>query len=354
MRGLRDNLRKSWIIPTAAYYWNVILMGRPSTDDVLSRVDELVDLFHVDYGGLPRAVEVDEILREIWIEDTYHSSALEGNQLSKRQVAALLETDQAHGSLSDSLEVKGYGTAARWVYEHAPDHPWDRGVPLSVIRTVHTLLVAPAWALNPPEDHSAPGDYRRQAVRIANRQVTTCPPVAIEGKVADWVDATRHDPPAHFMVHLADLHAWFERIHPFADGNGRAGRLLLNFMLLQRGYPPAVLNETSRELYLRGLARADQGHPTMLAELISRAAETSLNKFLIPKLAGTVRLIPLGALASETDYSPGYLRLLAASGRLRAVREGRIWLSSRKWLEEYRTGRKKQRRTAKEMVRAST
>jgi len=166
------------------------------------------------------------------------------------------------------------------------------------------------------------------------------PPNAIDGAIQDWIDASGavsdHD---HTLLHVASHHAWFERIHPFADGNGRVGRLLMNFMLLQRGYPPAVLLDTSRRRYLDSLEKADRGNPAALTELIARAIEASINRFLIPRLAGDARLMPLAALAEGSEYSADYLRTLAVAGRLRAAREGRIWLSSRAWLKDYRATR---------------
>jgi fido (protein-threonine AMPylation protein) len=303
-------------------------------------VDDHVALFHIDYGYLPRAVEADEILRDIWIEDTYHSTSLEGNPLSKKQVARLLESGSVAGTLTDALEVQGYGVAARWVYGQAFRHPKEGGVPIEVIRHIHELLIAPAWTVDPPRDHSHPGDFRREAVTIAGSTVRTTPPGAIDGAIRDWIESSSPRGDAeHELIHIANMHAWFERIHPFTDGNGRVGRLLLNFMLMQRGYPPAVLVATERRRYLDALGLADRDSPNALAELVARAIETSINRFLIPKLAGEVRLIPLSALAATCSYSASYLQTLAASGRLQAVREGRIWLSSRTWLEEYRDSR---------------
>jgi Fic family protein len=316
--------------------------GRPRLEDLLQRVDEHVALLHHDYGGLPRTVEADEILREIWIEDTYHSSALEGNPLSKRQVRGLLDRGRASGSLPDALEIEGYSRAARWVYVNAADYPVDRGVPVSVVRQVHQLLVTPRWAVDPPDDGTSPGDYRRRGVQIAGSTVRTTRPVALAGTVQDWTDASGYPgDDAHQLLHVARHHAWFERIHPFADANGRTGRLLMNFMLLQRGYPPAVLLHTSRGRYLRSLALADppRDSPSALTELIARAIESNINRFLIPELAGRRRLVPLPALAEYSGYSASYLRNLAGTGRLRATREGRLWLSSRAWVDDYKTSR---------------
>lgn len=315
--------------------------GRPSLEALLVRVVERVDLLRNDYGGLPRAVEADEILREIWIEDTHHSSALEGNPLSRGQVERLLREGQASGSLSSSLEIEGYGRAARWVYQTAADYPAEGGVPLTVIRQVHQLLVEPAWSLDSPKDGSRPGGWRREGVTITGSKVQTAPPIAIDGMVQDWVDASPIDGAfgEHVLSHIAHMHAWFERIHPFADGNGRVGRLLMNFMLMQRGYPPAVVLHTSRRRYLSALELADRGNTKPLTELIARAIEDSISKFLIPRLAGDARLVPLASLSQQCEYSADYLRTLAVTGRLRAVKEGQLWLSSRAWLEEYRHGR---------------
>src|SRR2546421_8490238 len=98
-------------------------------------------MFRSHDGGLPRAVEADEILREIWIEDTFHSSALEGNPLSRGQVQRLLDEGEASGPLAQALEIQGYARAARWVYETAPEHRLEDGVPLGVVQHVHRLLV---------------------------------------------------------------------------------------------------------------------------------------------------------------------------------------------------------------------
>jgi fido (protein-threonine AMPylation protein) len=320
--------------------------GRPSLEALLERVDEQVGLFHRDYGGLPRAVEADQILREIWIEDTYHSSALEGNPLSKRQVAQILEEGRATGTLTDSLEIEGYGKAARWVYAEAPSYPSAEGVPLAVIQTVHRLLLGPAWALDPPDDGSMAGSWRKRGMKITGSKVRTTPPIAIDGVIQDWIDQSGEAKPSdgHVLIHAGRMHAWFERIHPFADGNGRTGRLLLNFTLIQRGYPPAVLVLATRKKYLEALARADAGSPRALTELVARAIESSLNKFLIPSLAGDARLVPLAALAEGTEFTADYLRTLVASDRLHAVRDGRIWLSSRLALEEYRESRSRRGR----------
>ena len=167
------------------------------------------------------------------------------------------------------------------------------------------------------------------------RSVSVSLPAAIPAELSSWSESTRQRDPRHPIVHAAVHHAWFERIHPFVDGNGRVGRLLLNFMLIQAGYPPAVILTSQRPRYLQALRTADAGNPNPLAEIVARAVSGTLSRFLIPKLAGEAKLVPLSALASQGPYTAVRLRQLVISGRLKAVREGRLWLSSKAWLGQY-------------------
>jgi hypothetical protein len=138
------------------------------------------------------------------------------------------------------------------------------------------------------------------------------------------------------LVDLAAAHGAFERIHPFRDGNGRVGRLLLNLLLVRRGYPPAVLRNRRRAAYLAALRRCDVGDPWPLAEVIARAVKESLDRFLLPNLAGPLKLLPLSALAGN-EREVRALRAAAERGRLRAVKdEGQRWMSTRQWVDDYR------------------
>ena len=128
-------------------------------------------------------------------------------------------------------------------------------------------------------------------------------------------------------------------LRPFLDGNGRTGRLLTNLVLVRLGYPPAIIYQRDRERYLSALQRADTGDIGPLGELFARAILDNLMQFVVPSVAGPVRLVPLEALSSP-DLSVPALRAAASRGRLRAVRlPNGSWRSSRQWVEAYLAGR---------------
>jgi hypothetical protein len=157
--------------------------------------------------------------------------------------------------------------------------------------------------------------------------------------MTEWVAAGSESTDSHPIFRFAEQHARFERIHPFTDGNGSVGRLLANWSLVHADYPPMIIRFQQRDRYLGSLERADQGNLTGLVEPFARAVSESINRFIFPRLAGDARVVPLRALAEGSPYSSDYLRQLALSGRLRAVRHGSLWFSSQAALLEYMDSR---------------
>ena len=152
---------------------------------------------------------------------------------------------------------------------------------------------------------------------------------------------TRSEP---FAVEMATLHAAFERIHPFLDGNGRTGRLALNLVLVRLGYPPAIIYKRDRSRYLAALRRADAGDPGTLGELLARSILDNLYRFIVPAVAGPACLVPLTALATG-QVSAAALRTAANRGRLQAIRgpDGE-WRTTRNWVDDYLTSRYRRER----------
>ena len=164
------------------------------------------------------------------------------------------------------------------------------------------------------------------------------------GRDADWLDDVhRIRISVRTIESLAEAHHRFEQIHPFLDGNGRTGRLLLNLVLVRLGYAPAIVYKRDRTKYLQALRSADVGDSGRLGELIARAVLDNLYRFVVPAVAGPNRLVPLAALASP-DLTEGALRVAANRGRLRAQKgsDGQ-WRSTKTWLDSYVASRHQRR-----------
>ena len=182
--------------------------------------------------------EVKRLQDEFLVEFTYNSNAIEGNTLTLQETALALEgvsIDQK--PLKHHLEAVGHRDAFLYVVSLVRET-----VPVleRIIREIH------AWVLiDRPQDK---GVYRRIPVKIMGAQHEPpqpyLVPVQIERLIADLSNDNRH------IIETAALfHLHFEGIHPFIDGNGRTGRLLLNLMLMQEGYPPIDVKFTDRRKY---------------------------------------------------------------------------------------------------------
>jgi hypothetical protein len=320
--------------------------GRPPRHVVYERLEVQIGELRDRLGGLPSPVEAQGIWRGIWLEEAHHSTAIEGNTLVLHQVKQLLDEGRAVGNkeLREYMEVQGYANAADWVYSHGIEPgAWsaDEPITLTDLRHIHRLALDLVWDVAPhpqatPEER--PGSFRQHDIEPFPAGMQPPPWPDVPHLMSDWVaetEALRKTDPLSFPEALARLHARFEQIHPFLDGNGRAGRLALNLLLVRLGYPPAIVYKRERSHYLKALRRADQGDYGSLGELLARAVLDNLYKFVVPAIAGPARLVPLPALASD-EISHDALRVAAARGRLEASKgaDG-TWRSSRLWVDEY-------------------
>jgi fido (protein-threonine AMPylation protein) len=326
--------------------------GRPSRAAVYSRLGVQLEELRERLGGLPSPLEAEGIWRGIWLEEAHHSTAIEGNTLVLKQVEALLAEGRAVGNkeLSEYLEVRGYATAADWVYGHGiePDDWSDRDLlSLAEVRHVHALAMTPVWDVAPhpqASERETPGSFREHDIEPFPGGMQPPPWTDVPALMRDWIgDAARlSGANAETIAEaLARLHARFEQIHPFLDGNGRAGRLILNLLCVRLGIPPAIIYKGDRARYLDALRRADQGDPGPLGEFIARAILDNLYKFVVPAIAGPARMVPLPALATP-ELSANALRVAAIRGRLKAAKASDgSWRSSKVWVDEYRATRYK-------------
>lgn len=245
-------------------------------------------------------------------------------------------------------KFRGYGEAANWVYGQSlhrrlleRDHDL---LTLHELREIHHRTVGPAWDASPPEPMQpgeGAGAFRLSEIRHLRDGLK--PPAASEvhAQVSTWLEKINAGPDerTHLTEWLADAHAQFERIHPFRDGNGRVGRLVLNLLLVRNGAPPAVIYKRQRAAYLQGLKAADSGELGPLSELIARSVVDCLMKLVLPALAGPARYVPIAALADH-ELSHNALRSAASRGRLDYIMIGAEYHSSREAVDKYKASRR--------------
>lgn len=214
--------------------------------------------------------ELERLRNEFMIEYTYNSNAIEGSTLTLRETALVLEGVTVDTKpLKEHLEAVGHRDAFLYVQQLISDK-----VSLSerIIKEIHSLVL-----IDRPSDK---GVYRRIPVRIMGAYHEPpqpyLVPIQMEQLLAD-VDMLQ----LHPIEQAALFHLRFEGIHPFIDGNGRTGRLIMNFMLMQNGYLPIDVKFADREKYYACFDAyfrdSDEG---MMASLVSGYVKQRLAEFL--------------------------------------------------------------------------
>ena len=214
--------------------------------------------------------ELKRLQEQFLVEFTYNSNAIEGNTLTLRETALVLEgitIDQK--PLKDHLEAVGHRDAFEYVQGLVTNH-----VPFSEheIKMIHSLVL-----MDRPEDK---GIYRRIPVRIMGAYHEPPRPYLVPEQMEKLVSEFAKTK-LHTIENAALFHLKFEGIHPFIDGNGRTGRLILNFTLMQNGYPPVNVKFADRKRYYDSFdAYYRDGMAEPMVKLISEYVEERLLEYL--------------------------------------------------------------------------
>ena len=184
--------------------------------------------------------EVEAIKEVFLVEHTYNSNAIEGNTLTLQETALVLQGVTIDKKpLKDHLEAVGYKEAFQYIEELAKQ---DKDLSEYDIKSIHNLVLA-----DRPEDR---GTFRRVNVRIAGALTNPVQPYLIEPKTEELLNNYKvWSETMHIVERVAIFHLQFESIHPFIDGNGRTGRLIMNLQLIKEGLPAINIKFADRRKY---------------------------------------------------------------------------------------------------------
>lgn len=287
-------------------------------DDTEARVRDMRS-----HGRLsPQALE--KIRKYFRIKNIYSSNAIEGNLLDigeTRQVVELGLTLTGK-PLKDQAEAKNLADALGLLEELAST--LDDSISERDIRELHTLVLKDI-------DNVHAGSYRTTEVEISGSDYKPCPPESIPAQMEEFgkwlseVSVPKANQATSGLLVAAAAHAWFVTIHPFVDGNGRVGRLLMNLLLMRYGYPIAIITKEDRLRYYDALEQSQTSDLSGLIALMSECVEESLEEY--------ERAV--AEQVEQEEWARTVAGRLTRQERVRAGNEYELWKSAMDLLKSY-------------------
>lgn len=257
---------KTWYIPDGA---SKPVDGRiKSSTTYLNKITDLKNI--LDHKRPLTKGELERLNEEFIVEYTYNSNAIEGNTLTLRETDLVLRGLTIDKKpLKDHMEAIGHKEAFNYISDLVKDKV---EISENIIKQIHYLVLA-----DKPQDR---GVYRRVPVTILGARHTPVQPYLIESKLIElleWYNTSDID----LISKLARFHIEFEAIHPFIDGNGRVGRLLVNLELMKFGYPPIDIKFKDRMAYYDAFdAYHVKGDLKPMANLFGKNLYERLSKYI--------------------------------------------------------------------------
>ncbi|TSC93887.1 MAG: Uncharacterized protein CEN87_716 [Parcubacteria group bacterium Licking1014_1] len=209
------------------------------------------------------------------VELTYTSNAIEGNTLSRQETALVVEKGITIDgkSITEHLEAINHALAIDFIKNLATSKRTD--FKEQDLLNLHQII------LQKIDDTNA-GKYRSVSVRIAGSNVVLPNALKVPELMAEFIDWLRRSSSNEYFVKIAaDAHFKLVSIHPFIDGNGRAARLLMNLLLIQEGYPPALIRKEDRRIYINSVEKGQlQNELDDFYDIIYEAVDRSLDIYL--------------------------------------------------------------------------
>ncbi len=271
----------------------------------------------------------DEIIKNLeeWfrIELTYTSNAIEGNTLTRAETAMVVEeglTVQGK-SLTEHQEAINHAEAFDFIQTLVKKKRLE--LTEKDILDIHSII------LNKIDDTNK-GRYRNVAVRLRGSETILPNPLKVPQLMEEfmkWLQSDNFDHPIKIAI---DAHFKLVSIHPFVDGNGRTARLLMNLLLMQAGFPSAIVRKEDRNVYINSLEKGQTKNDlidyyTVMSEAIDRSLDIYLEavepeRASVPEPNPQQRFYTTEEVARLLQVDPETVRRYVRLGNLRAVKLG--------------------------------
>lgn len=261
---------KTWNIPENAEKPKRVNAKSVSPKNKLKEILSLKE--ELDHKRPLTEAELKRLNEEFMIEYTYNSNAIEGSTLTLKETSLVLQGITINKKpLKEHLEAIGHKDAFYYVCDLVKEK-----TPLteSIIKQIHSLVLVAE-----PQDR---GVYRKLPVRILGANHTPPQPYLVPKQMEDlMINYKKWIKTKNIVEVVSLLHLNFEFIHPFIDGNGRTGRLLVNLVLMQNGFPPIDIKFSDRQRYYDCFEDfAVSNKPRAMIDLISDLLIQRLKEYL--------------------------------------------------------------------------
>ena len=246
-----------------------------------------------------------------WLETelAYTSNHIEGNTLTRRETALVIEEGITTGGkpLKDYLEAKNHADAFRYILDVLSK---KKGITQDDILKIHAIVLKGI-------DDAFAGRYRNIRVRIKGSSVVLPNPMKVPDLMAEFGKYLQTE--KDVITRAIMGHFKFVSIHPFVDGNGRMGRLLMNLILLQNGLWPIIIRPRDRKKYISSIEKGQLTQDTTTyEEFMYKALERSLDTYVEmfhPKTE-EIKLLKIGQFAKAVGVPVSTVRYWLRVGKL--------------------------------------
>ena len=212
----------------------------------------------------------EELFRQLRISITHHSNAMEGTTLSFGETKELLEHGNTAGDkpLHEQLVILGFAKAYDVIVREATNP--NNIIDSSFIKDIHAIMFEDALKVSPQFVSKPIGAYRLDERYIKGVDIKLSPPHKIANDLENLL--YRFHSNSMSLKDIAEFHILFERVHPFADGNGRVGRLLMAFQAIQNNIVPPLIENEHRSEYLKAIHDKEE-----LFRFLDESIQNSMN-----------------------------------------------------------------------------